>query len=112
MIRTSLRVWAVVTTALTLIALDTSAHADPKTIDVVIEHFKFIPDSIEAAPGDIVVFSNHDIVPHTATAADGSWTTKDIAKGQSESIVVPASGAPGYFCRYHPVMKGQLTIKN
>jgi plastocyanin len=64
------------------------AAGEPKTIDVVIEHFAFAPASIEARPGDTVVFVNHDITTHTATAVDGSWTTKDIASGQSARIVV------------------------
>jgi plastocyanin len=84
--------------------------AEPRTIEVVIEHFAFAPPSIETAPGDTVVFTNHDITPHTATAVDGSWTTKDIASGKSEKLVIPANGVGAYFCRYHPVMKGRLVI--
>src|SRR6516164_2781339 len=62
-----------------------AAHA--KTINVVIEHFAFTPASIEIEAGDTVVFTNRDITPHTATASDGSWTTKDIASGKSEAVV-------------------------
>ncbi len=87
-----------------------SASAEPKTIEVVIEHFAFMPPSIKAAPGDTVVFTNRDIVPHTATAVDGAWTTKDIAHGKSEALVVPPNGAGVYFCRYHPAMRGRLVI--
>lgn len=87
-----------------------SAHAAPKTVEVVIEHFAFAPSSVDVAPGDSVVFINRDITPHTATAVDGSWTTADIASGKSERVVVRAAGTGAYFCRYHPVMKGQLVI--
>ena len=88
-----------------------NAHAEPKTIEVVIEHFAFMPSSIEAAPGDTVVFINRDITPHTATAVDGSWTTRDITSGKSVKFVVPAHGAAVYFCRYHPIMRGRLVIR-
>ena len=89
-----------------------SADAHPKTVEVVIEHFAFVPSSIEVAPGDSVVFTNRDITPHTATAVDGSWTTEDIAGGQSETLVVPTTAGAAYVCRYHPVMKGRLVITN
>lgn len=87
-----------------------SASAAPKTIEVVIEHFAFVPPSVAVAPGDTVVFTNRDIAPHTATAVDGSWTTKDITRGRSETLVVPPNGAGAYVCRYHPAMRGHLVI--
>src|SRR5690242_17259038 len=87
-----------------------SASAEPKTVEVVIERFAFMPASIEVRPGDTVVFINRDIVPHTATSLDGSWTTKDIPRGGSEALVVPANGSGTYDCRYHPAMKGRLII--
>jgi len=93
------------------LAVCASAGASARTIDVVIEHFAFMPAQIEVMPGDAIVFTNRDITPHTATATDGSWTTKDIASGKSEAIVIPAKGDGAYFCKYHPVMKGRLTIK-
>jgi plastocyanin len=85
-----------------------SAHAAPKTVEVLIEHFAFVPSSVDVKPGDTVVFINRDITPHTATAVDGSWTTGDIASGQSVKIVMPERGSGGYFCRYHPAMKATL----
>src|SRR5690242_7831865 len=87
-----------------------SASAAPKTIEVVIEHFAFVPSSVEVAPGDVVVFTNHDIAPHTATAVDGSWTTEEIPRGRSETLVVPTNGSGEYVCAYHPTMSGQLVI--
>lgn len=92
-------------------AFGASAAANAKSIDIVIEHFAFAPASIEVEAGDTLVFTNRDIAPHTATAIDGSWTTKDIASGKNETVIVPANGNGAYFCKYHPVMKGRLIIK-
>lgn len=88
-----------------------SATANAKTIEIVIEHFAFTPASIEVEAGDTLVFTNRDIAPHTATAANGSWTTNDIASGRNEAVVMPVNGAGAYFCKYHPVMKGRLIIR-
>lgn len=92
-----------------VIGASSAAHA--KTVHVMIEHFAFMPASIAVDAGDTVVVTNRDITPHTATAADGSWTTQDIASGKSEAIMVPATGDGAYFCKYHPAMKGRLNIK-
>ena len=102
---------AAIATAVALASIfEASASAEPKTIEVVIEHFVFVPSSVEVAPRDTVVFTNHDIAPHTATAVDGSWTTREIPRGRSETLVVPSNGAGVYVCRYHPAMRGQLVI--
>lgn len=102
---------ATITTVIALAPIfGAGACAEPKTVEVVIEHFAFVPPSIAVAPGDTVIFVNHDITPHTATAIDGSWSTKDISGGKSDQIAIPVNGANAYFCRYHPVMVGRLLI--
>lgn len=77
---------------------------------VTIERFKFVPAAIDAKVGDTVTWTNADIAPHTATAADGSWDTGTIRKGEAKSISVSAEMAPDYFCRFHPAMKGVLSV--
>jgi plastocyanin len=101
---------AIVTVAALAPIFGASASAAPKTVEVAIEHFAFVPSSVEVAPGDTVIFTNHDIAPHTATAVDGSWTTEEIPRGMSETLVVPSSGAGEYICGYHPAMRGWLVI--
>ena len=86
------------------------ALARPSMVAVAIEHFAFMPASVKVAEGDVIVFTNNDIVPHTATAADGSWTTGEIAHGRSARVRLPVNAGVEFFCRLHPVMKGHLTI--
>ena len=56
-----------------------------------------------------LVFTNHDIVPHTATARDTSWHTGDIAANATARIVV--TGNADYFCLYHPTMTASVEIE-
>jgi len=77
---------------------------------VTIEHFAFAPENVAVAAGDTIVFVNKDIVPHTATATDSSWTTGEIAHGASARVTLPAKPGAEFFCKFHPVMKGHLTI--
>jgi plastocyanin len=74
---------------------------------VDIRDFAFAPATRGAQAGSKVVFVNHDAVPHTATAADGSWNTGNIAAGDSAVVTVTKPGA--YKCMYHPTMTGKLT---
>ena len=45
---------------------------------VLIKRFKFEPARLEVRPGDVIVWENLDIAPHTATATDKSWDTGRI----------------------------------
>ena len=63
------------------------------------------------APGDTVVWVNGDLVPHTATATDGTWDSGSIAPGGTWTLVVAASGDGGYTCTFHPTMIGRLEIE-
>lgn len=74
---------------------------------VVIEGFLYSPAAVEVQSSDTVIFTNRDVVPHTATAVDKSWDSGDIAPGESVRVLVEAAGE--YFCAYHPTMKGSIT---
>lgn len=84
--------------------------AAPKTHTVVIKGFQFIPERLEVAAGDTVVWKNEDIVPHTATAKK-VFDSKGIEKGQSWQHVAKQKGSHIYICTYHPTMKGELVVK-
>jgi len=83
-------------------------HA-PERHQIEIRAFVFAPDAQAARPGDTLVFVNHDAVPHTATAADGSWDTGTIPADSTKTVVVPARGGRDYRCAIHPTMTGRVT---
>ena len=77
---------------------------------VEIRKLVFVPASIKVKAGDTVIWANRDIVPHTASAADGSWDTGLIASNQKKSIVITGDTATLYFCQYHPSMQAQFEV--
>jgi plastocyanin len=81
----------------------------PRAHAVEIRNFVFAPASLAAAPGDTVVWTNRDIVPHTATPDAGGWDSGSIAAGASWTLVVPEEGLGAYRCAFHPTMKAALT---
>jgi plastocyanin len=85
-----------------------AAHA--ATITVTVKDMKFTPATVSAHVGDTIVWTNGDFVAHTATARDKSWDVT-IAAGKSASVTVNAAGTFAYFCRFHPMMVGEVDVQ-
>lgn len=69
--------------------------------------FGAVPGGIKA--GDAIIWVNGDLVPHTATARDGSFDVVLPAR-QSRRMVVRRAGNFAFYCRYHPGMRGVLAV--
>lgn len=90
---------------LTLVA----ACASPETRHVAIRDLAFQPSDLEVSVGDTVVWTNHDIVPHTVTFGDGEGRD-EVPAGGTFRIIVTAGDTLAYVCRYHPTMTGRLIV--
>jgi plastocyanin len=78
---------------------------------VKLSGLRFQPQSLTVHVGDRIQWLNDDLVPHTATAADKSFDSGDIAAGQSWTFVARKTGTVDYACRYHPMMSGRLIVQ-
>jgi plastocyanin len=92
--------------ALALAAGAVSAPA--KAITATVDKMAFSPADITAKVGDTVEWVNKDAFAHTATVK-GGWEVMLPVK-KSGSIVMDKAGTINYFCRFHPNMKGQITV--
>jgi plastocyanin len=52
---------------------------------------------------------NDDFVAHSATARNGGWDVM-LPPHQTGRTIVKKPGKVEYYCRYHPNMKGEVTI--
>jgi len=86
-------------------------HAAGKTHAVRIEGMKFVPERVEVASGDTVVWTNKDFLPHSVTASQAGVESGDLAPGKTWRFVARKKGETPYICRLHPVMKGVLVVK-
>jgi plastocyanin len=82
------------------------AHAE--TIRVTINKLVFSPAEVNAKVGDTIEWVNRDVLAHTATVV-GDWDVT-IAAGAMARVVLRKAGSVEYYCRYHPNMKGRITI--
>jgi plastocyanin len=86
-----------------------SAPAAGHALSVALVDMGFQPATLAVRPGDRITWVNKDLVPHTVTARDGRFDSKDIPAGGSYTWVVTGSGPVEYACRYHPSMVATLT---
>ena len=83
----------------------------PAAPDINIQNFTFNPPALNVAVGKTVVTKNLDSAPHTWTADDGSWDSKNLAKDQTYSHTFTKAGTFSYHCDIHPSMKGTVNVR-
>jgi len=93
-----------------LVATGLVGKAPAETIRVEAKGLVFSPAALTAHVGDTIEWANADFVAHTATARNGAWDVK-LPPHAIERTVLNAPGKLDYFCRYHPNMKGQITVE-
>ena len=85
-----------------------TAPVQAETIQVTIDKLVFSPASVEAKVGDTIEWVNKDAFAHTATVK-GGWEVM-IPPKATASLTLKTAEAVDYFCRFHPNMKGHLTV--
>ena len=93
------------------LGIATAAFGASATHTVAMEGVAFMPNVVTVAKGDTVVWVNKDAFPHTATAQDKSFDSKEIAAGKSGRFTAKKAGTFPYVCTLHPTMKATLIVK-
>lgn len=81
---------------------------EPKTHQITIQSFAFVPATLEVRVGDTIEWINRDFAPHTATARNGDWTTVAIENDATGRVIVTKPGTHAYFCKFHPSMTAAI----
>ena len=88
-----------------------AAYAAGKSHTVRIDGMKFIPERLEVAAGDTIVWTNQDFLPHTVTGPNGQLESGELGQNKSWKFVARRKGEIPYICRLHPGMRGVLLVK-
>ena len=107
----SVRKVALAVLACSLIAGAATCKAPPSTHTVPIDGLAFQPPALTVKVGDSIVWINKDLVPHTATAASGTFDSGKIEAQNSWKYTIRTSGRFSYACAYHPTMTGLVAVK-
>jgi plastocyanin len=88
-----------------------AAAADAgRTHEIVIQGLQYVPETLKVRRGDVVVWTNKDPFPHTATAK-GAFDSKSIAEGRSWRWTATRAGTFAYVCTLHSNMKATLQVE-
>ena len=98
------------TPAQTTTPAESTTPAPNDTTTVEIGNNAFNPAQLHVAPGTTVTFVNNDTVPHTATADNGAFDTKELPPGYSMDVFLDGEGTVPYHCELHPEMKGSIVV--
>ena len=90
-------------------ALTAAVAASPAA--VTIDNFNFSPMTLTVAAGTTVTWTNHDDIPHTVRAVDGSFHSKAMDTDDSYAFTFAKPGVYSYFCSVHPKMVGKVIVK-
>jgi len=90
-------------------ALPVAASPPPHTFTIVMDKMKFGPAPTGLHVGDTIIWVNHDLFRHTATARNGAFDV-DLARNATARTVLRTAGSLPFYCRFHPGMTGTLTV--
>ena len=90
-------------------AAPVGAKAAPRTVTIIVDKLAFgaVPAGLRV--GDTVRWVNRDMFLHSATAR-GHFDI-DLPPGAQRNMRLTKAGHFAFICKYHPGMKGDLTVR-
>lgn len=78
--------------------------------EVKIDNFAFTPNELTIKAGTKVTFTNHDDIPHSIVASDGTFHSKALDTDDSFAFTFASPGEFAYFCGLHPHMTAKVIV--
>jgi plastocyanin len=111
MVRTGRAAYAIA--ALLAAVVIPAAAASPahvaRTYTIVLDKMAFGTPPPDLHVGDTIMWANHDLFRHSATARDRRFDL-DLPSGKTARLVLKEPGTIGFFCKFHPGMTGRLKV--
>jgi plastocyanin len=86
-----------------------SVSAQATDIQITIDRLVYAPAEVSAKVGDTIEWVNKDALAHTATANNNDWDVM-VGPNKTTRLVLTKPGEVDYYCKFHPNMKGRLTV--
>jgi plastocyanin len=71
----------------------------------------YVPNPVTLSVGTTIKWINTDNVAHTVSSQNNVWESGNIAPGATYSRTFPSAGSFPYYCVYHPLMVGIITVQ-
>jgi plastocyanin len=88
-----------------------SVSAQAAETQITIDKLVYAPAEVSAKVGDTIEWVNRDGLAHTVTAKNNDWDVM-IGPNKTARLVLTKPGEVDYYCKFHPNMKGRLTVAN
>lgn len=83
----------------------------PVTVNATIANFVYLPDPVVVPVGGSVRWVNLDVIDHTVTADDRSWTSPVMFQNDVYTRTFTQAGTYRYFCEPHPFMIAEVLVQ-
>jgi plastocyanin len=80
-------------------------------VDVSIQDLQFTPATLTIHVGDTVVWTNNDDRDYNLVCKDAGIASGNIRPGQTFEHLFKKAGTFAITCKYHPRMKGTITVE-
>jgi plastocyanin len=80
-------------------------------VNVTVGDNYFQPLGLTIPRGTVVRWTNRGLYEHTVTSTIGRWNSVTLAPGETTLIEFVTPGTYQYECRFHPEMRGTITVK-
>jgi plastocyanin len=96
-----------------ILALPPPPPPPPVAIRMVAPTTTFLPAVVTAVRGQSVVWTNGDVIGHTATSdTPGIWDSRTVPPGQTFTFTFTTAGTYTYHCTIHPtLMIGTVVVQ-
>jgi plastocyanin len=81
-----------------------------ETIQIEVMRLAYSPAQVTAHVGDTIEWVNNDFIAHTATGRNHQFDVT-MQPHKSAKAVLSKPGKIEYYCRFHPNMKGEVTVE-
>jgi plastocyanin len=88
----------------------TGVATESLSVSIAGQSIGFAPEAPSVQVGATVTWTNTDTITHTVTDKEAQFDSFDIGPGESWSLTFTEVGAFSYYCKYHPMMEGSLTV--
>ena len=88
----------------------TEVATDSLSVSIGNQAVGFSPEDAEVQIGTSVTWTNDDSSTHTVTDKNAQFDSFDIAPGASFSLTFTEVGVFEYYCKFHPMMEGTITV--
>ena len=97
--------------AAALLCVGAAPGVTAKPHRVTIRNLMYHPAKITIKVGESVQWINKDDHDHTVVAMNKSFSSENLGRDDTFRHVFTRAGKFEYYCRYHPRMKGTVTVE-